>query len=262
MKNPETAADFVKIVRPGQTRCGASTPSVFCKIEFNGGRLSITGVEGPTSNGDAIGSCGQIVMHLREQGAAAWATFAEGWDAERVARFLDVWDAWHLNDMRAYDAEMKAAGWPEIAARPILKFEFSLTREAFDAKRAAVEAAGAALRKGETFTPTPEQVADATRPYSLEVYAYPEQDEPDAPEGYERSRYLAGSRGLNPDVKAPERKTLGWVKPSEHPDGLLTRKLRPDGPGYGSAWFREDVPADVLDFLRALPDADRTPAWV
>ena len=31
---------------------------------------------------------------------------------------------------------------------------------------------------------------------------------------------------------------------------------------YGSAGLRADVPADVLEFLRGLPDADITPAWV
>lgn len=31
---------------------------------------------------------------------------------------------------------------------------------------------------------------------------------------------------------------------------------------YGSAWLREDVPADVLEFLYTLPESDRDPAWV
>lgn len=35
-----------------------------------------------------------------------------------------------------------------------------------------------------------------------------------------------------------------------------------DNYSYGSAWLYEEVPADVLDWLRALPDTDRTPAWV
>jgi hypothetical protein len=34
--------------------------------------------------------------------------------------------------------------------------------------------------------------------------------------------------------------------------------------GYvlGSAWLREEVPADVIEFLQSLPDADQVPAWV
>ena len=30
---------------------------------------------------------------------------------------------------------------------------------------------------------------------------------------------------------------------------------------FGSAWIREDVPSTALDFLRALPDADRACPW-
>lgn len=31
---------------------------------------------------------------------------------------------------------------------------------------------------------------------------------------------------------------------------------------YGAAWLREEVPADVLEWLKGLPDSDDTPAWV
>lgn len=36
----------------------------------------------------------------------------------------------------------------------------------------------------------------------------------------------------------------------------------PDGYNYGSAWKREELPASVIEFLRALPDTDKHPAWV
>ena len=46
-------------------------------------------------------------------------------------------------------------------------------------------------------------------------------------------------------------------------EALAAVGLNPDGGyKYGSAWLREDVPQDVLDWLFSLPDADRTPAWV
>lgn len=31
---------------------------------------------------------------------------------------------------------------------------------------------------------------------------------------------------------------------------------------YGHAWLTEEVPAEVIEWLGCLPDADRTPAWV
>lgn len=46
-------------------------------------------------------------------------------------------------------------------------------------------------------------------------------------------------------------------------DVLKAEGLQPhNGYSYGSAWLREDVPADVLAFLASLPDTDKTPAWV
>lgn len=260
--------DFSKTIRPFTmpTHSGGAV-SVFCKITLKGGRLSITGVEGPKRNGDCYGSCGQIDMH-------EWQILelAPGWTLDMVARFRAIWNEWHLNDMRAYSPEMKAAGWHDLATVPAWGYEFTLTRESLAAKKAAETAAQEALKAGQTFTPTAEQSAAAVMPYSLTIWTrdcepgehphtMPNGFAPEAPAGYERARHIGGHASGN--VKAPERKTLGWLKPSEHPDGLLGRKVNPDdSKGYGGQWWREEVPADVLAWLQALPDADRAPAWV
>jgi hypothetical protein len=89
-----------KTVRLGTVNVyGKVNASVFCHIRIEDGRLSISGVEGPKRNGDALGSCGQIDMHLRE--AQDTITLAPGWDKATLARFFDVWKHWHLNDMKA-----------------------------------------------------------------------------------------------------------------------------------------------------------------
>ncbi len=249
---------FTKTIRPFTTPThNGGAVSVFCKIKLDAkGRLSITGVEGPKRNGDCYGGAGQIIMH-------DWdiLALAEGWTPEMVSQFRDTWERWHLNDMRAYSPEMRAAGWHEKALAPMLGYEFTRTREWSDAHRAAEKAAIEAARAGETFTPTPEQVDALSRPYSVTIWTAEGDSEPAAPDGMERARNIGGHASGN--VKAPERKTLGWLKPSEHPDGLLGRKLNPDDShGYGGKWWAEAVPADVLEWLKALPDADKTPAWV
>lgn len=255
---------FKKIVRLGTIPHYygvTSRVSAYCKIEYTAeGRLSISGVIGPRANGDAYGSCGQINMSLREPDGLKGYEPAPGWSLEMVHTFLEYWDAWHLNDMRAYDAEMKAAGWPDKATHPMLGYEFKLTNEAYTAKQAAERAALKALREGVPFTPTPQQVIEATRPQSYTQWTYANEKEPAPLECYERAMDLWGYNKGN--LKHPERKTLGWLYPKEHPDGLLTRKLREDGPGYGSTHFKHEVPEDVLAFLRALPDTDMKPAWV
>lgn len=254
---------FSKIIRPGTIKQYAGDPraSIYCKIELReGGELSITGVIGPRSNGDAVGGCGQIVMSLREPGALDTFEPVGEWTREGFEKFLEVWDRWHLNGTRAYDDEMEAAGWPELAKKEMRGYEFTLTREAYAAKQAAEQAALKALRAGEVFTPTTQQVADAARPGSYTVWAYAEEPAPEPLEAYERAKDLWGPNKGN--VKHPERKTLGWLYPKDHPDGLLTRKLREDGPGYGSQWFKSELPEDVVQYLRALPDTDIKPAWV
>lgn len=88
-----------KIVRIGL----GSNGNIYCKITFNDGKLSIIGVEGPKPDGDAIGSCGQIIMsewNIRE--------YADGWNPEHTAKFRDVWDRWHLNDMTAGSPDQDA----------------------------------------------------------------------------------------------------------------------------------------------------------
>jgi hypothetical protein len=59
-----------------------------------------------------------------------------------------------------------------------------------------------------------------------------------------------------------EQKAAGWVDYREHPDGLLSRPCPVCGYKYGSAWLYEEIPADVIAWLQALPDTDRKPAWI
>lgn len=81
------------------------------------GRLSITGVVGPRSNGDAYGSCGQISDTIREAINAGEfkPNDAQGWTVPDVLSFLDLWDRYHLNDMRPECEHQRAAGWPQMA---------------------------------------------------------------------------------------------------------------------------------------------------
>ena len=159
--------NFKKIVRVGAV---PREGDAFAKIKYNDGRLSISGVIGPMTNGNARGSCGQYIMCFREYDdrghmALSDITPAPRWDADMIRRFFDAWDAWHLNDMRANCEHQTGAEW------------------------------------------------DASRKITVE-------------------------------------------------GGILSKPCTVCGYKYGSAWRREDVPADVLEFLRSLPDTDLTPVWV
>ena len=89
--------DFVKVVRIGTKKTyGGHYYSVFATINYNGGKLSITGVEGPRKSGNCAGSCGQIESELKE-----FVNFAKGWSFSKLQTFRKFWKEWHLNHMVA-----------------------------------------------------------------------------------------------------------------------------------------------------------------
>ena len=114
----------------------------------------------------------------------------------------------------------------------------------------------AALREGKTFTPTPDQQQIAALPREFS------QPTPDLSHDmglfYEprKPAYEHDSRG------PVEVKKSGWTYPNEHPEGILTKTCPVCGYKYGSEWRKEEVPAEVLAWLAARPDADHAPAWV
>jgi hypothetical protein len=97
-----------KIVRIGKGEYG----DVFCKIIYINKVLSISGVEGPTKNGDCKGSCGQILDEIRIE------EFAKGWDERKLKLFLRYWKEYHLNDMQAGCIHQRAWGWKDRRIDP------------------------------------------------------------------------------------------------------------------------------------------------
>jgi len=164
--------NFTKVIRIGTTVQDRRNASLFCKIQYNDGKLSISGVEGPLSSGNALGSCGQIIM-------SDWdiAQFAPGWNAEKVSEFREIWNRYHLNDMKA--------GSP----------------------------------KQEEFL---DSLDDDYRSAGFSSH-------------YDWACSVLEEAGLHPD---------------------LTYMHNGSPYRYGSAWLREEVPAEVLEWLYALPDTD------
>lgn len=169
----KTIRELSKTCRIGTLDTGnRRRASLYVTIRYRDGRLSITGVTGPLAGGNALGSCGQNVRDV-----LAVDSFAPGWDKAMARKFYEVWDRWHLNDMRA--GSQPQEDW--LQANPL----------------------------------------------KPEEYRYPKSH-------YEVALAKLAEAGLSPDAE-------GYV--------------------YGSAWKREEVPADVLEWLESLPDTDKTPAW-
>jgi len=263
--------EFQRVINPCRVRVydgprGDRTVGVYCKIsaefikEGNGSqdfvKLSITGVEGPLRNGDAIGLSGQINETLREYHPND-IQMENGWDREMFDRFLDIWDRWYLNHMYAVTPEMRAAGWVEQAKEEAMVYKFSLSPKTLEQIGVGRNRAHAALKSGETLRPTAEEVMYANLPYDVKVITDVGAPEPEAPEHYARARLYTPSR-----ERPAERSSMCWLTPSEHPRGLLGREFEDTGKKFGAEWYREELPQDVYDFLISLPLSDTTPAWV
>lgn len=245
-------ATLDKVVNPGRVAYGLHrTAPIFCHIQFGeDGKLSIDGVIGPKRNGGAAGSCGQIVMEWRGRHATRPPVdFAKGWSADLWERFLSVWDRWHLNDLRA-GCEHQRANW-EDPGTSVYIYHWTLTSEALREQGSIKRRLMGALERGESVQASPAEAALLGLPFSLATAEGVEVD---------RARYEPRRPGLGGFPR--EEKAIVWLRPEEHPRGLLCRPCEVCGYKYGSAWLREEVPAEVVEFLRSLPESELVPAWV
>ena len=239
---------MMKVINPVMCDVNGKKVRAYAKIKFVDGNLRITGVIGPMRNGNCKGSCGQCVDEIRE------GKPTEGWTEGMVQEFCDIWDKWHLNDMRPYCQHQKDLGWDKLADKKVMLYNYKLTRDAYSKKRAAKDAAMKALERGESFTPTQEQVKYTKLPYSITTSA--EISGEDAVYYEPKKPIFAGDTG------ATSTKLLGFLREDEHPDGILCRACPVCGYKYGTSWIKEEVPPEVIAWLFELPDAEAKPAWV
>jgi len=95
-----------KTVRFGTRKTyGGRFYSVYARINYHDGELTISGTEGPLASGNCLGSAGQISAYLVD-----FENFAPGWDQSKIQTFATVWDKWHLNHLRAACEHQRALG--------------------------------------------------------------------------------------------------------------------------------------------------------
>jgi len=92
---------FSKVVNPCTCEVNGRNYSAYAKIKFINGNLTIFGIIGPMSDGNSIGSAGQCVDEIRAGKPTA------DWTSKMLQKFCDIWDDFHLNDMRPYCSHMK-----------------------------------------------------------------------------------------------------------------------------------------------------------
>ena len=103
-----------KVVRLGTLKTyGGRGYSIYCKIEYKEDKqeLTIGGVEGPLTSGNCLGGCGQIDTHLNNPDVIKSIGLAPGWTREKLKRFFDIWDKWHLNTFKPGCEHQRDMGW-------------------------------------------------------------------------------------------------------------------------------------------------------
>lgn len=236
---------FTKIIHPCTVDTGSKyRKAAFCKITINeedeGPVLSITGVVGPTPYGNAY-SCGQCVDDIRE------GTPTKMWSREMLDKLCDIWDRWHLNDMRAGCKHQVGEAWD--ANRQVKVYEYKMDealRKEQDRLKQNVEEkllAGAMVQLSEL------QLQLYNKPYFIKYYNSA------PPAGYEKYREETKSVSslypMDSDTKCGDK----------HPLGILCKPCPVCGYKWGSSWLYEPLPEDVVEWLKNLPDTDKTPAW-
>lgn len=95
-------ATFSKVVYIGESVDG----SIHCDIHYKDGNLSISGVIGSKGNGDCTGSCGQIDSDIKAE--LDTIVYASNWSKVKAFEFLDIWNEYHLNGMKAGTPKQEA----------------------------------------------------------------------------------------------------------------------------------------------------------
>jgi len=198
--------------------------------------LSITG-EIPREN------YGQILDQLKEP----FDKYGLGWDAESVAKLYEIWDRWHLNDMRAACEHQRAAGWQEMARENVKHYQWRLTMEYIDKQKQlqqeAIDRAASTTSKALGFSPEEKRIL------KLDVFI---KTDSDTLTGY-NAKYYEPTKDTHGYFAHVETERRGWVRFDEDPRGLLCKPCEVCGYRYGSAWLYEQVPADVIEWLQTRP---------
>lgn len=236
-----------KIVNPCVCSTYYGDANAYAEIEFENGNLSICGVIGSKTNGDCKDSAGQCIDDIKN------GKPTKDWTNEMLNKFCDIWERWHLNDIRPYCKHMKELGWVDQTNEEVKVAKWDMTQETWGKIKAAEKRAIECLKNGKTFIPTPEETMYANLDYSVTTY----HDElPEYPEFYEiKKKDCLGRSNV-------EYKTRGWISYSKHPLGFIGRPCPVCGYKYGTSWIKEDVPQDIIDWLFSLPESKIKPAWI
>lgn len=237
--------NFSKVVNPCTCKVYGRKTGVnaFCRINYIDGCLSITGVVGPKNNGDCCGSAGQCEDEIRK------GTPTLSWNTEMLKKFCDIWNEYHLNDMRPYCTHQKELGWDKKALEKVTFYNYVLKSDIITKQNSIKRIINEGFKNSLTVSITEDEQRILNLPYFFSSYIdiCPNEYKLDREDSYKGSTEI---------------KALGWVTEKEHPEGILSKPCPVCGYKYGNGWKKEEIPENVLQWLYDLPKTTNKYAWV
>jgi len=135
---------------------------------------------------------------------------------------VGIWKRWHLNSMNAGCEHQR--DWP--TSRELVIYEYARTSEGTTARNEAKTRAINAAINDEVAGLSAKEKDALKSDYFIKSHIAA------VPEGYKHYK--------------TETKTAGWVRPEEHPDGLLGKACETCGYHYGTAWKHEALPREIV----------------
>ena len=227
--------------------CISEINDIFCKIKYIDNKLSISGVIKPSKNGNAE-SCGQINNTIKEYYLNDLSL-----DKKTVIKFLNIWDKYHLNDMKPNCEHQKGKDWNP--SKDISIFRFTLKKEIKHKINITLEKMKQCLKDGKTFKPSKEQTLFSNLKTDIKHH--------DKNLPVELSKYYdKHHKKYDWQKDFEEVKKTGWTNEKEHPQGILSKPCNVCGYKYGTAWKTLQIPKNAITFLKNIPSSTINPIWI
>ena len=165
-------------------------------------------------------------------------TLSGGQNLEEIAKYIHtplfkkiyrLWKLYHLNDTHPECEHQRELGWKEIARTEVKIYEFTLTSEACSKRRKIEHFVIENAKKGVFDT----HLSKEDQTILNLTYSFKTSDDNMQFVVSEYYKY-----------KGFETKTLGWLKESEHPDGILSKPCPVCGYKYGHTWKYMSIPEE------------------
>lgn len=154
---------------------------------------------------------------------------------ETIKKIHSIWKKWHLNDMYAECEHQEKFGWNEKAGEKVKIYTYKMTSETITKQNKIERAVIEKVKNGEIVQLQGEDLRIYNLNYSFETY-----------EEIETLEYK---------LDKTEEKTLGWLKESEHPDGILSKECPICGYKYGHSWNYRQIPEEIEKEIYKLLEA-------